>query len=109
MTQGPRVKIFVGQIDSGTSETELYNLFGSTVAIESITIKQSDTKQSDYAFLVVNSEADAKHCIDEFHNQQFKTKTLVEDYASNQRIFDNWNTIIKTRQKSSREHRTLQS
>ncbi len=76
-------KLYVGNLSYNTSEDDLRDLFSQAGNVKSVAlIKDRETGRSKgFAFVEMNSDDDAQKAIDQFHGQQFQTRTLTVNIA----------------------------
>lgn len=76
-------KLYVGNLSYNTTEDDLRDLFSQAGEVKSISlIKDRETGRSKgFAFVEMNSSDDAQKAIDQFHGQQFQTRTLTVNIA----------------------------
>jgi RNA recognition motif-containing protein len=76
-------KLYVGNLSYNTTEDDLRGLFSQAGDVRSISlIKDRETGRSKgFAFVEMNSSDDAQKAIDQFHGQQFQTRTLTVNIA----------------------------
>jgi RNA recognition motif-containing protein len=76
-------KLYVGNLAYSTTEDDLRDLFSQAGNVKSVAlIKDRDTGRSKgFAFVEMGSNDEAQKAIDQFHGQQFQTRTLTVNIA----------------------------
>jgi len=76
-------KLYVGNLSYNTTEDDLRDLFTQAGDVKSISlIKDRETGRSKgFAFVEMSTSDDAQKAIDQFHGQQFQTRTLTVNIA----------------------------
>lgn len=76
-------KLYVGNLAYSTSENELQTLFSEAGTVKSVTlIKDQDTGRSKgFAFVEMETQADAQKAISMFNGKQLKERSLLVSMA----------------------------
>lgn len=76
-------KLYVGNLAYSTTEDDLRDLFAQAGTVQSVAlIKDRETGRSKgFAFVEMGSSDEAQKAIDQFHGQQFQTRTLTVNIA----------------------------
>lgn len=76
-------KLYVGNLSYSATEDELKDLFSQAGEVRSVSlIKDRETGRSKgFAFVEMATSDDAQRAIDQFHGQQYQTRTLTVNIA----------------------------